>query len=151
MTIRSVLAERYALWFQLLCEDYGYEEASPARPTRSANELAFRAVRPPFDPVEAVTVDIREVWVPGNDPTALGLQLHGCFLFASSWHAQVVPGAGDRGAERLDVDRSKEHRLWVHRHPLGASNGVRVPAAPLRHPASWVEHLEDAIAAQYGY
>jgi hypothetical protein len=150
MTVASALADRYAMWHALLCEDYGYEETEPVRPPSSAYELALRAVRPAWPPVQAVVFDVRETWLPGADPE-LGLTLHGCFLATSAWHAQVLAGAGAEGAERLDVDRSKPPELWVHRHPLGQPNDIRVPAAPLKHPDAWVLHIEELVATHYGY
>ena len=51
MTVASALADRYAMWHALLCEDYGYEETQPVRPPSSAYELALRAVRPAWAPV----------------------------------------------------------------------------------------------------
>jgi hypothetical protein len=56
MTVASALAERYAMWHALLCEDYGYEETQPVRPPNSAYEFALRAVRPAWPPVQAVWV-----------------------------------------------------------------------------------------------
>jgi hypothetical protein len=150
MSVESALANRYALWHRVLCDDFGYEEVAPVRPPRSENELVIRAVRPPFEPVEAVAIDVRETWLPGDDPD-LGLALHGCFLTISSWHAQVNIETGTAGAERLDVDRNKSPGVRIHRHPLGESNDVREPAAPLKHPDAWVQHLEEVIAQYYGY
>jgi hypothetical protein len=89
MTVTSALANRYAMWHAVLCEDYGYEETQPVRPPGSAYELALRAVRPAWPPVQAVVFDVRETWLPGADPE-LGLTLHGCFLAISGWHAQVL-------------------------------------------------------------
>lgn len=150
MSVESALADRYSLWLRLLCEDFGYHEEAPVRPPRSRNELAFRAVRPRFAPVESVSVEIRETWRFGRD-LELGIDLHGCFLVAASWHAQVVVAQGDEGGERLDVDRTKSRDLWIHRHPLGHPNHVRQQAAQLKHPDAWVQHLEELIAAHYGY
>jgi hypothetical protein len=79
--------------------------------------------------VQPVVVEIHEAWRPGNDPE-LGLVMYGCFLTVASWHAQVVPGAGDIGAERSDVNRRKPVKLRVHIHPLGSQNDVRLSAAP---------------------
>jgi hypothetical protein len=150
MSVDSVLTERYALWRQILCDDFGYEETSPGRLPGSIFELALRAVRPAFPPVQPVVVEIHETWLAGDDPE-LGLVMYGCFLAVASWHAQVVPSAGDIGAERLDVDRRKPVKLRVHIHPLGSQNDVRLPAAPLRHPEAWVQRIEETIAAHYGY
>ncbi len=150
MTVASALADRYVIWHALLCEDYGYKETQPVRPPSSAYELALRAVRPAWPPVQAVVFDVRETWLPGADPE-LGLTLYGCLLDTSGWHAQIVAGAGAKGAERLDVDRSKPRELWVHRHPFGQPNDVRLPAAPLKHPDAWVLRVEELIAAYYGY
>jgi hypothetical protein len=150
MSVESALADRYSLWRQLLCEDFGYQEQAPGRLPRSRNEFVLRAVRPGFLPVEPVTVEIRETWRIGTD-SWLGIDLHGCFLLAASWHAQVVAGQGDEGSERLDVDRTKSQELWVHRHPLGEPNQIREPAAPLKHPDAWVQHVEELIAEHYGY
>jgi hypothetical protein len=121
----------------LLIADFGYEEDVPAK-APLASELALRAVRPRFGAAPAIAIDIRESWLPGTDP-ALGLDLDGCWLLVSSWHAQIEPLNGERGAERLDVDRRKTPELWVHRHPLGQPKGIRVPAAPLMHPDAWVQ------------
>ncbi len=150
MSLESALTDRYALWHQVLCDLFGYEAATPTRPPRTRNELAFRAVRPARGRIQPVGVDIRETWLPGADPD-LGITLHDCFLFSASWHAQVAPDAGPTGAERLDVERDKPAELVVHRHPLGEPNDVRQPAAPLRHPQAWVTAVEEAIAAYYGY
>lgn len=150
MSVESALADRYSLWLQLLCEDFGYEAEASARPPRSRDELVIRAVRPGLYPAEPVSVEVRETWQMGPD-FELGIELHGCFLRAASWHAQIVADQGDEGSERLDVDRNKSSDLWVHRHPLGQPNDVRDPAAPLKHPDAWVKHLEDLVAEHYGY
>lgn len=150
MSVKSALADRYSLWLRLLCEDFGYQEQALGRSPRSGNEFVLRAVRPGFGPVHPVTVEIHETWRTGSD-SEFGIDLHGCFLLAASWHAQVVAGRGDEGSERLDVDRTKGSGLRVHRHPLGEPNHVREPAAPLKHPDAWVQHLEELIAERYGY
>jgi hypothetical protein len=151
MSIASVLDDRYALWFGLLVNDFGYDEAPLSRPPRSSSELAIRAIRPRSGQVEAVVLDIREGWVLGSD-SVLGIEDDDCMLEVSSWNAQVMADSGDgTGAERLDVDRRKPKSLWVHRHPFGEVNDRREPAAPLRHPAAWLEHVEIVIAEHYGY
>ena len=148
MSIESALTDRYALWHTLLVADFGYEEAEPSRPPLSDSDLALRAVRPPFGAAPAIAIDVWERWLMGADPT-LGLDVDGCWLMGSGWHAQIAPADGDRGAERLDVDRRKKPSLWVHRHPLGQPNRVRLPAAPLIHPDAWVQHVEGVILGQY--
>ncbi|MGC9222021.1 MAG: hypothetical protein ACP5H2_11855 [Solirubrobacteraceae bacterium] len=149
MSIESVLADRYRLWFRLLCEDFGYEEQPPRQGPRSRNELVLRAVRPGFAPVEPVSVEIREAWQLGRDPE-LGTDAQGCFLVSASWHAQIVGRQGDEGGERLDVDRTHRRELWIRRHPLGEPNDVRLPASRLKHPNAWLQHLEEVIAEHYG-
>src|SRR4051794_34243585 len=146
MTVSSALSDRAALWGDLL-GDYGYGPGVPSRPPLSTNELVVVAKRPGYEPVEPVLVEIRETWQDGPDPQELGLVQHGCHLRISSWHAQIANG--ETGAERLDVDRRKPSHLIIHRHPLGAVNGVREPAAPLIHPDKWVEHIEHLIADFY--
>jgi hypothetical protein len=89
--------------------------------------------------------------LPGRDPNGLGLELDDCHLFLSAWHAQLVADAGPHGAERLDVDRRKRPTLIVHRHPLGKPNSEREPAAPLKHPAAWIAHVELLIAEAFGF
>jgi hypothetical protein len=148
VSIESALTNRYALWHTLLVADFGYEENEPPRPPLSNTELAMRAVRRGFADAPAIAIDIWESWAPGTDP-ALGLDLDGCLLWGSSWHAQIEPMNGALGAERLDVDRRKAPELWVHRHPLGHPNGVRLPAAPLMHPDAWVQHVEQVILDRY--
>jgi len=149
MSVESALADRYSLWWHLLCEDFGYQEQAPGRSPRSRNEFVLRAVRPDFASVQPVTVEIRETWRNGTD-FELGIDLHGCFLLAASWHAQIVAGQGDEGSERLDVDRTKSPDLRVHRHPLGEPNRIREPAAPLKHPDAWVQYVEQLVAKRYG-
>ena len=117
----------------------------------SSNELVIVAVRPEYAEVRPVLFEVREAWAAGRDLHDLGLEDHGCFLVASSWHAQIGSASGDLGAERLDVDRRKDRSHIVHRHPLGQPNQVRVPAASLRHPEAWVAHVEELIADYYGY
>lgn len=151
MSIDSVLDSRYALWHDLLVNDFGYYEVAPPRPPMSDFELVIRAVRPQWGEVAPVTFDIRETWLVGTD-RRLGIEHDDCMLVAASWNAQIVEDNGDGlGAERLDVDRGKPQPLWVHRHPLGEVNETREPAAALRHPAAWLEHIEAEIAKHYGY
>jgi hypothetical protein len=150
MSVESALADRYSLWWRLLCEDFGYWEEAPGRSPRSRNEFVLRTMRPGFDPVQPVVVEVRETWQMGPD-LELGIELHGCFLLTASWHAQIVANQGDGGSERLDVDRTKSTDLWVHRHLLGEPNEVRQRAAPLKHPNAWVQHIERLIAEHYGY
>lgn len=151
MSVVSALSDRIVMWRTLLCDDFGYSEAAPSRPRWSANELVIVAARPEFPPIEPVRFEIRETWLPGADPDGLQLQSHGCHLAVSSWHAQILEASGDLGAERLDVDRRKPPEEMIHRHPFGASNQVREPAVPLKHPEAWVVHVEEIIATHYGY
>lgn len=151
MSVDSVLDGRYALWRELLCDDYGYEEDYHTRPPASRHELAFRAVRPGYSALPAIAVDIRELWMPGRDPHGLGLEDDDCFLSLAAWHAQLVAAAGAEGAERLDVDRRKQPPHITHRHPFGQANCKREPAAPLKHPAAWIAHVELLIAEAFGF
>jgi hypothetical protein len=60
-----------------------------------------------------VVIHVAETWIEGSDPDGLGFEQHGCYSGGSGWHAQLE--AGERGAERLDVDRTKPTEPIMHR------------------------------------
>jgi hypothetical protein len=141
MTVASALDDRYALWVSEL-DAWGYELEEPPRPP-PVNGILVRARRPASFGAPAVVIDIAETWDEGTDPHRLGITNHGCFLAGAAWHAQFPP-SGDLGAERLDIDRTKERRLIVHRHPLGEANDVREPARWQR-PEAWLSEIERLV------
>ena len=147
MSIASVLRSRSALWHEGL-DSFGYRVDVPLTTDSRSGELAIRGLRPTDYGGPAVVIDLNELWAQGNDPDGLGLEHEGCFLLASSWHAQIAP-TGDLGAERLDLDRSKPPALVIHRHPYGFPNPVRMPASPLILPIQWLQHLEELIYDEF--
>jgi hypothetical protein len=145
MTIRSIVTERYARWAETLFK-HGYMiEGNPTLPTSTATGVVgLRGRRRRDLGAPPVVIDIAEAWSEGPDPDGLGLEDHGCHLAGSGWHAQLE--TGDRGAERLDVDRTKPTELIIHRHPFGSSNEVRKPERDLRSPEAWVLDIEQLSA-----
>lgn len=140
VTVASVAAERFARWCAEL-DSYGYEIESSGGLAAAPGEVVVRAHRPTTYGGPTVLIDIRELWLAGQDPDGLGLSGRGCHLHVSAWHAQLT-GQGAIGAERLDVDRRKAESLMVHRHPVGEPNDVRVSAVPLVAPERWLEEIE---------
>jgi len=142
VTPRSAARERTALWCELL-QDWGYDlKLIASGPGLAPGEVRLKARRPE-DLGVPVTVEIWEVWLEGVDPDGLSETLHGCHRHAQSWHAQLPPG-DEQAAERLDLDRRKPKRLYVHRHPLGEPNDERVPSS-LVHPDAWLEQVEHLV------
>lgn len=142
MSIGSAVQDRTARWCDEL-DGYGYALEAPGRRAAALGQVTLRAARPRTYGGPGVVVDVGETWALGSDPDGLGLELHGCFLLVSGWHVQIAPG--DAGAQRLDVDRRKPGGLAIHLHPYGRPNSVRVPAAPLGSPESWLEDVENLI------
>jgi hypothetical protein len=147
VSIASALRSRATSWHDVL-HSFGYRVLGRSLAEVRLGTLEIRAERPEDYGGPEAAVEIYELWREGDDPDALGTEHEGCFLAASSWHAQITP-TGDLGAERLDLDRSKPAALLIHRHPYGSSNAVRVPAAPLIVPAQWLVHLEELIYDEF--
>ncbi len=143
MSADRVRAERYKQWRDHLY-DAGLMPEEPPRPAATPDAIKVFARwdhelrgRPPL------TVSIEELWLTGSDLGGLGTDYKGCYLHQASWHAQFQTPRileDDRAAERFDVDRLKEPRLWMHRHPLWEINDVRQPVDRLPAPLQWL-HL----------
>jgi hypothetical protein len=142
MTLKSALDDRYARWLNELY-DWGYRLEDPLPPA-GANQIAIRARREETLGDPGVVVDIRETWLSGSDPDGLSLTQHGCYLDHAAWHAQFA-SPGPAWAERLDVDRSKDTALKIHRHPLGTPNNVRLTEPRLLAPAAWLDRVEGLV------
>lgn len=146
MTAASVLDHRHVLWVERLF-DHGYDSSvPPAYPFDPMTTIAIRARRLEAYGAPRVTIDVVEVWLPGDDPE-LGLESQGCFLLAASWHAQV--GSGAIGAERFEVDRFLHADQPMHRHPLGEPNEVRVDEPELLAPEQWIQRVEQGTLEAY--
>jgi hypothetical protein len=143
MSLESTLRKRVTRWQEILT-NHGYAMQAPRRGATASGEICLRARRPTIYGGPPVMIDINEIWISGEDPDQLDLRENGCYLFYSSWHAQVDGDDATR-AERLDVDRRKPAGLIVHRHPYGEPNPIKLPAKPLAAPEAWMTQVERLI------
>jgi len=147
MTVRSLLTHRIVRWSDVF-ELHGYLVEHPVSTAMRLGELSLRARRPaPYGDLSAV-LDVRELWAPGLDPDGLGLEAEGCYMHGGSWNAQIGGGRPE-DAERLDVDRSKQRDLMIHRHPHEQPNDVRERLRVLPAPERWVYEIEEIIFLRY--
>lgn len=148
MSQDSIVGRRLFDWHNS-CLAFGFDIEPPfsasSLSSLAPGEVGFRATRQATVDGKPTTIslDVGELWLPGDNPAYSGTKLNaeGCHVSVLSWHAQVGPNSGARGAERLDVGEGHDEHPRIHRHPYGEKNEVRLPAE-LAVPSGLVEPVE---------
>lgn len=146
MTLSSVTIARRAQWGDAIV-DFGWRMTRGHIDQRAG--LVLACADRPVRAGPAMTLTVREEWVPGPDPDGLGLCAHGCFLRRASWHAQIGLEPPAEHAHRLDVDRDKSDDAKIHLHPFGHPNQVRLPRRGVGTPEQWLVAIEDLYFEWY--
>lgn len=152
MSQDSIVGKRFFDWHNA-CLAFGFNIAPPLSASSLSSlapgEVGFRATRQATvdGKPTTITLDVSELWLPGDDPTDAWKKLNaeGCHVSFLSWHAQVGMSSGARGAERLDVGEGFDEHPRIHRPPYGEENEVRL-SAELAVPSGWLGQLNELLA-----
>lgn len=152
MSLDSIVGKRFFDWHNA-CLAFGFDIDPPFSASTLSSlapgEVGFRATRHATvgGKPTTITLDVSELWLAGDHQIDgwKKLNAEGCHVGVLSWHAQVGPNSGARGAERLDVGEQHDEHPRIHRHPYGEENDVRLPAE-LAVPSGWLGRLNDLLA-----